>query len=111
MPDNDPRNEKWAKEREEYGFDSRETWNLDRTFIEWIYTRVSMYKEHASKIVDLNFHKILYGDSEITQMEAIDKILELAAQALTENSNENLYFSNLKEICVIWTNLVYHMWW
>ena len=30
--DDEIRNQKWEKEREQYGFDERETWNLDFTF-------------------------------------------------------------------------------
>ena len=37
MSNDDPREKGWSKERKEYGFDNRETWNLDRIFIEWIY--------------------------------------------------------------------------
>ena len=42
--------------RKEYGFDGRETWNLDKIFIEWIYTRVKYYKEHTC--ADMDFYKI-----------------------------------------------------
>ena len=69
----DCRASSWLKEREEYGFDNRETWNLDRIFIEWIYTRVMMYKECC--ILDLNYHKFAYKDLELTESEIIDKIL------------------------------------
>ena len=34
---NDKRQEQWKKEREEYGFDERETWNLDYMFDLWFY--------------------------------------------------------------------------
>ena len=34
ISDDDSRKENWAIEREEYGFDGRETWNLDKIFIE-----------------------------------------------------------------------------
>ena len=95
MEDTDHRAGSWAKEREEYGFDNRETWNLDRIFIEWIYTRVLMYKEYT--ICNLDYHKFTYKDSEITQAEAIDKILELS------NELENKYYNKFinKELNVL----------
>lgn len=115
MSVDDPREEKWAKEREEYGFDNRETWNLDRIFIEWIYTRVKMYKEYS--IVDTSFYKVPYKEKEITQGEAMDKILELAEESLKsewycwdEKINEMIY-NNSREICDLWKEILPFMWW
>ena len=50
--DDEIRNQKWEKEREECGFDERETWNLDFTFFCWLYERLMKYKEVSP--VDLN---------------------------------------------------------
>lgn len=115
MPDDDPREEEWSKEREEYGFDNRETWNLDRIFIEWIYTRVLMYKECS--IVDTSFYKIPYKDVEITQGEAIDKILELAKEILQsydyswDKEINDMIYNNSREICDLWKEILPFMWW
>lgn len=109
MPDDDCRAESWSKEREEYGFDNRETWNLDRIFIEWIYTRVMMYKEYS--IVDTSYHKIKYKDTEITQGEAIDKILKLAKEILLNMDSDELFYDNSREICDIWKEILPCMWW
>lgn len=99
---------KWAMERKEYGFDERETWNLDRTFIEWIYTRVMMYKERAN--VDTNFYKIRYKNATITQGQAMDKILELSKQILLESDDSTLYYINSREICDLWKEVMPYMW-
>lgn len=115
MPDDDFRASLWAEEREEYGFDNRETWNLNSIFIEWIYTRVLMYKEYS--IVDLNYHKFPYKDSEITQGEAIDKILELAKEILLlgdylwDTEKEKIVYNNQREICDLWKEILPAMWW
>lgn len=107
IPDNHPRQERWAKEREEYGFDSRECWNLDQTFIEWIYTRVKNYKQYAC--VDLSFHKFNYKGGEITQGQIIDKILELAEEILV--GNDEVRYENSREICDLWKEVLPYMWW
>lgn len=39
----DKRMAEWAKERQQYGFDSRETWNFDATLFEFLYTRLKMF--------------------------------------------------------------------
>lgn len=109
MPDDDPRSYKWAKERQEYGFDVRETWNLYNTFVEWIYTRVLMYKE--CNCVDTSFHKVSYKDSYITQEEAMDMILSLSKQILLDMDNDELKLNNLREICDLWKEILPLMWW
>lgn len=115
ISDDDPRQERWAKEREEYGFDSRECWNLDQTFIEWIYTRVKKYKQYAC--VNLDYHKIDYKCGEITQGQAIDKIMELAEEILVGNGvmnpsrSDEVRCENSREICDLWKEVLPCMWW
>lgn len=105
----DCRASSWLKEREEYGFDNRETWSLDRMFIEWIYTRVMMYKEHC--LIDLDYHKLTYKDLEYTQGGMLDKILELAKEILLDADNDELFYNNSREICDIWKEVLPYMWW
>lgn len=109
MSDDDPREAVWAKEREEYGFDNRETWNLDHIFIEWIYTRIMMYKDKT--IADTSFHKVPYKDKEITQGEAMDKILDLCKEILLEKNDGKICYENTREICDLWKEIVHLMWW
>ena len=73
---NDKRQEQWKKEREEYGFDSRETWSLDYTFKLWLYERLSMYNEVAPKVIDTSFHKYEFKGEQITFQDCINKMLE-----------------------------------
>ena len=111
VSDDDERAGEWKKERKKYGFDSRETWCLDRIFIEWIYTRVRMYKKRA-KIVDLSYHKIPYKGEEITQKKAINKILSLAKEALLADfTDDEVFYKNSREICDLWKEVLPHMWW
>lgn len=57
VPDNDSRYKTWNEEKALYGFDSRETWNLDQIMIEWLYSHLMMYKEKASQVINLNYYK------------------------------------------------------
>lgn len=115
IDDNDKRKDNWEKQRETYGFDERETWNLNEIFIQWIYTRVMMYKEVS--YVELNYHKIKYKDKEITQGEAIDKLLELAKEILQndfyslDNKVVEMIYNNSREICDLWKEIMPLMWW
>lgn len=79
LGDDDPREDTcWKQQREEYGFDDRETWNLDCLFVEWLYSHLMMYKEVCC--VDLTFHKFMFMDKEYTQEEAIDFILDICKE-------------------------------
>ena len=115
ISDDDSRSENWSKQREEYGFDERETWNLDTTFIEWVYTRFLMYKEIC--IIDTGYHKIFYKNEKITQGEAIDKVLGLAKEILQRVNSvwnkdiDNMVYENSREICEILKELLPYMWW
>ncbi len=43
--DTDDRKEVWEAEREKYGFDSREMWNLDANICLFLYPRLRMYRD------------------------------------------------------------------
>lgn len=118
IPDDDGRAKLWAKQREEYEFDDRETWFLDMSFIEWIYTRLMMYKEVT--VVNLSFYKITYNGQAMTQGEVIDRIIELAKEILTFNDSgeledmykfDEIYSKNLEEICLLWKDIAPRMTW
>lgn len=55
VSDNDLRYKTWNEEKTIYGFDSRETWNLDQSMIEWLYSHLMMYKEYAH--IDMTYYK------------------------------------------------------
>lgn len=82
---NDNRESKWKEERKLYGFDSRETWNLNDTFIEWLYSRLMMYKEQASNIIDMSFYTYDFNGKTYDLGEAIDYIIENCKVYLTSD--------------------------
>lgn len=111
----DERYPRWLKQQEEYGFDDRETWNLDRMFIEWVYTRFMMYKEIGGKAVDLSFHKFNFvndkgEEKEVTQEEGIDIILEACKKVLLED--DFLEGNRLPDnIMNLFRDILPAMWW
>lgn len=106
----DKRWKRWKKQRKKYGFDDRETWNLDQMFVEWIYTRFKMYKEIGGQVIDLSFHKFDYNGKKITQEEAIDIILEACEHCLISN-NDLLDNSLPEEIYILIGRVMPAMWW
>lgn len=108
----DKRYRRWMKQRSLYGFDSRQTWNLDRIFYEWLYERLMMYKKEASKIIDLTFYKFTIDGREYTQIEAIDKLLSLLEKMLLAKENDDeKRIKRSKKIAKIWAEILPAMWW
>ncbi|XZH79360.1 hypothetical protein ACSW8S_15955 (plasmid) [Clostridium perfringens] len=105
----------WEKQRKEYGFDERETWDLDCTFIYWLYERLLMYKEYAGQAIRLDHHKFIIDGKEMTQIECINKMISNCKQIIvpTEKvllSDDKIY--NLKkETILIWSECFNCMWW
>lgn len=113
----DDRNKKWKKQREKYGFDSRETWNLNDMFYEWLYSRLSMYVEVASKIVDLSYHTFEYiptGESEpktVTQVEAIEIIRDEAKRMILADAWDSDYKPFDENIMILFCKILPALWW
>src|SRR5574344_831656 len=74
LPD-DPRQEYWDQEKEQYGFDSRDTWSLDHTIALLIYPRLKMYNE--INCIDTTFYTVEHNGEILTQQQCIDKILKV----------------------------------
>ena len=66
----------WFQKRTR-GWSDDECWNLDWAFIKWLNSRLKIYKKGASKIVNLEYHKFIYEDKEYTQLELIDKLIDI----------------------------------
>lgn len=66
------------------GWSDDETWNLDYEFIKWVNSRFKKYKEKAIGTVDLEYHKFKYKRKEYTQLQLIDRVIELTDEILTD---------------------------
>ena len=108
------RNIKYWFQRRTRGWSDDETWNLDYEFIKWINSRFKKYKELASKIVDLEDHKFTYKRKKYTQLELIDKVIELSDTLLAsywvyEDDFDKYGIAN--EIFDIFKTIFWAMWW
>lgn len=108
MKDDDRRAESWKEERDLYGFDSRETWNLDQIFIEWLYSHLMMYKERTC--VNLSFHKFDFDGKEVSQEEAIDFIIETTKQYLITDEFKRDY-EKVNKAVKLFADIMNAMWW
>lgn len=127
-PEGSERDETFEKEREIYGFDSRETWNLDCVFYMWLYERLKMFVEIGGQVVDLNYNKFDFKGKEYTQLELINMMIEKLEYYFNEDARDskideyrkqgmsiveadNKAYEPIKEIGEIWALVVPAMWW
>lgn len=106
----DKTNKKIINQREIYGFDESETWSLDTTFAIWLYSRVKMFKEKASNMIKLDFHKFLIDGKEYTQIEVIDQILANTGEYLTSGTNTD-DLNKLVKATELFAKILPAMWW
>lgn len=110
---NDEREKRWKKQRKTYGFDDRETWNLDSAFYEWLYERLMMYKEIGGKIVNLDSGQFEYGGKIYSQAELIDEMLKRLEFNFSDKYNdwEEDQYKYVHEIEKMWAVVLPAMWW
>lgn len=80
----------WAQRRIR-GWSDDETWNLNYEFILWLNSRFKKYKEQAIKIVDLEYYKFEYKDKIYTQLQVIDRIIELTDYIINNDYYEMMW--------------------
>lgn len=107
---NDKRNKKWKKQHKKYGFDERDTWNLDSTMAEILYERLKMFNE--VNLIDTHYHTIEIDGVKMSMQEAIDELLKSLKLKLTDGNLEVAY-SNEVRAWTIWLKLIEKgiMWW
>ena len=109
---------KYLKKYKKIGVFPQQTWDMPIALLQWFYEVTSEYVEEASKIVDLNFHKLEYNGKEYTQLELIHLFLnkvkyilvngdELFLTQEASNNEDTL----IQEVYDIWSVLSPHMWW
>lgn len=108
--DDEARMKRWEKEREKYGFDSREIWNLDIAFYCWLYERLKYFLEFNG--LDLSFHKFVFKGKTYTQGEMIHGIINRIEPYLKgEKSHYGSQAGNeLYEAALMWAEILSSMW-
>lgn len=109
--EDDVRQEQWVKEREEYGFDERETWALNFSFYLWLYERLKRFVDVCC--IDLDYHKFQYNGAEYTQRQMIDMMIERLEFSFKPEYNDfdEKQYTYVSEIEKIWAIVLPAMWW
>ena len=107
--DDEIRNQKWEKERLEYGFDERETWNLDFTFFCWLYERLKKYKEVSP--ADLSCKIVKVNDEEKTLEEWLDIMINNAESLILVDIYSEEKIDLAEFIIEIFKQTIFYLWW
>ena len=91
------RNIKYWFQRRTRGWSDDEVWNLNYEFILWLNSRFKKYKEQATKMVDLEYYKFEYKDKTYTQLQVIDRIIELT-DYIIDNDHYEMMWSDIKHL-------------
>jgi len=83
---------RWHKFKEaelKTGVFPSDSWDLDHVMMKYLYEHLIDYKKIAARVVDLSYHKFTYKDKEYTQVELIDKLLDLCLYILATPEDMN----------------------
>lgn len=110
----DERQEKWQMQRDHFGFDDSETWDLNATFYAWLYEHLRMYVEVGGKVVNLSFHEFGFEGVAYSQIEIIEMILQRIRFFFSDDYDEwdnpeDVAYVN--EIGKLWALILPAMWW
>lgn len=104
----------WKEQREVYGFDERETWDLRDDSLAWLYERIKMYIDVCN--VDIDFAGFSFKGKKMTQREVMNKICEdiklyFDAKYSGDASKWIESAPYLQEIGTLWGLVLPAMWW
>jgi len=97
------------EEIKKYGISSEETWNLDISFIEFIYVTFKMYNEY--NCIDTHFQHFFIDNEEWDMQKGIDYIIDETEKCLISYRDN---FSDTKipeKIYDVLKQLIPLMWW
>ena len=90
-----------------------ECWNLNTELLKWLNIHFKVYKEDASKIVNLRYHTFIYEQQEYTQLEIIDRIIELTDYLLLDDNYlpTTIIINKQKQLFDLLELVFNAMWW
>ena len=94
-------------------FDVRETYDMARTLIAWLYEHLRYFQEKASQIINFEFYEFEINGEELTQIQCIDRMVEDCKIILTSDDwNEFDKMEAAKnDLFDILSKVYWAMWW
>lgn len=80
-----------------YELNKKETFSLDMTILAYLYEHLTMYKEVAGEILDLDYRKFNINDSILTEEQCINRMLDDIRVILSIDDSEYISVEDWKE--------------
>ena len=110
----DKRVRRFLAAKKELGVDPREAWNMDYSFIVWLYNTLNVLVEDGGEIVDFTYHKITICGNTKNELEWIEHLLRLCELNLRNYDNidelENCHY-RINAITKIFHKIIHYLWW
>lgn len=103
-------------ERAVYGFDSSETWALDKAMTVLLYERLCMLKEKTDDFIDFSIRQVeIYGEVK-DPGEWLEEMIDLGQEILgtsvyDDDWDEVDELEKMKLLWLIWSRVFPYMWW
>lgn len=89
-----------------------ECWNLDLALVKWLNEHLKFFKEQVNEIVNLEYHTYIYNDKEYTQLQIIDRLIELTKELQDINFGIPIDKEKMKDEMYDLLKLVhFDLWW
>lgn len=88
---------------------SRDCWNLDISFLDWILPRLKTYLKES--IVNLDYHKFNHRGNEFTQREMIEKMISILEENLGRDAWDERYRDDINEFLEMFKEVFFALWW
>ena len=59
---------------------TEECWDLGNSLVKWLNEHLKFFKEDVTGIINLEFHTYIYNGKEYTQLEIINRLIELTEE-------------------------------
>ena len=111
-------NIKFWLQRRIRGWSDDECWNVNYEFLKWINSRFKQYKKDAIKTVDLEYFAYNYKNKDYTQLQIIERIIELTDDLVDDEKYFSLEYKDfekmeedLNELFDLFRLVFHQMWW
>ena len=111
-------NIKFWLQRRIRGWSDDECWNVNYEFLKWINSRFKQYKKDAIKTVDLEYFTYNYKNKDYTQLQIIERIIELTDDLTDDEKYFSLEYKDfekmeedLNELFDLFKLVFHQMWW
>ena len=89
-----------------------ECWNLDLALVKWLNEHLKFFKEEVNGIINLEYHTYIYNGKEYTQLQIIDRLIELTKELQDINFSIPIDKGKMKDEMYDLLKLVhFDLWW